>query len=94
VKVELAPEAEADLEAIALFIARDDPVAAVAWVDRLVERAHAIAKAPRAGRVVPEVGDPAIREVFLKSYRIIYRTEAHRILVLTILEGHRRLRPK
>jgi hypothetical protein len=42
--------------------------------------------------VVPEVGDPDIREVFLRTYRIIYRIEPDRILVLTIFEGHRRLR--
>jgi hypothetical protein len=42
--------------------------------------------------MVPEVEDPDIREVFLKSYRIVYRVEARRILVLTVFEGHRKLR--
>jgi hypothetical protein len=38
------------------------------------------------------LSDPDVREVFLRTYRIIYRIEPARILVLTIFEGHRRLR--
>lgn len=84
-KVELTERAQADLEEIAEYIARDNPVAAEAWVDKLLDKAQAAAVQPRAGRVVPEVGDPDIREVFLRTYRIIYRIEPARILVLTVL---------
>ena len=41
---------------------------------------------------MPEIGDRTIREVLLKSYRIIYRVEPKRIIVLTVVEGHRKLR--
>jgi addiction module RelE/StbE family toxin len=92
VAAEFSPEALADLEDICAYIARDNPKAAEAWVDRLVDRAEQASLQPRGGRVVPEVGDPEIREVFLRSYRIIYRIEQGRIVVLTVLEGHRRLR--
>lgn len=91
-KAEFSPAAVADLEAIAHYIARDNPKAAAAWVDRLVDRAEKAATLPSSGRVVPEVGDPTIREVFVRTYRIIYRIEAQRILVLTVFEGHRRLK--
>jgi addiction module RelE/StbE family toxin len=92
VKTEFSPAAVADLEAIARYITRDNPKAAATWVDRLVDRAEKAAVAPRVGRVVPEVGNPEIREVFVRTYRIIYRIEADRILVLTVFEGHRRLK--
>jgi addiction module RelE/StbE family toxin len=92
VKTDFSPTAIADLEEIASYIARDNPRAAEAWVDKLVDRAELAALQPRGGRVVPEVGDPDIREVFLRTYRIIYRIDPDRILVLTIFEGHRRLR--
>jgi toxin ParE1/3/4 len=92
VKTDFSPAALADLEEIGLYIARDNPRAAEVWVDRLVDRAEKAAFQPRGGRVVPEVGDPDIREVFLRTYRIIYRIEPGRILVLTIIEGHQRLR--
>jgi plasmid stabilization system protein ParE len=52
-RVELSPTAEADLEAIALYIARNNPRAAEAWVDRLIEAARKALAAPLAGRVVP-----------------------------------------
>ncbi len=91
-RTEFSPQALADLDAIALYIARDDPDTALAWADKLVDRAERAARAPRGGRIVPEWGDPDIREVFLKAYRIIYRIEATRILVLTVFEGHHRLR--
>jgi len=90
--VEFSPNAQADLEEIALYIARDDPLAAEAWVQKLIVTAEKAAILPRAGRVVPELRDPDIREVFLRSYRIVYRVEKTRILVLTVFEGHRRLR--
>jgi len=92
VRVEISAEALADLDAIFDHIARDKPQAALRWVEKLLDRAESAGQQPRAGRVVPEVGDLAIREVILKNYRIIYRVEAKRLLVLTIIEGHRRLR--
>ena len=92
--VELTAQAQADLEEIAAYIARDNPIAAEAWVDKLLDKAEQASAQPRAGRVVPEIGDPDIREVFLRTYRIIYRVEPTRILILTVLEGHRRLRLK
>ncbi len=91
-RTDFSPTAIADLEEIGLYIARDNPLAAERWLDKLVDRAEKAAFQPRSGRVVPEVGDPDIREVFLRTYRIIYKIEAERILVLTILEGHRKIR--
>jgi addiction module RelE/StbE family toxin len=92
VRADFTAEATADLEDIAQYIARDNPAAAAAWVDKLVDRAEKAAAHPLAGRTVPEMRDPTIREVFLRTYRIIYRVESTRILVLTVMEGHRKLR--
>lgn len=90
-KVEYSAEAQADLDSIFDFIALDSPRAAAEWTESLVQRAESIGKFPRKGRVVPELSDPGVREVFLGAYRIIYRLEASRVLVLTIIEGHHRL---
>ncbi len=91
-RVDVSPEAQDDLTAIAEYIAADDPVAADAWGARLVARAQLAGLHPRAGRMVPEWGDPRVREVLLRTYRIIYRVDAKRILVLRVLEGRARLR--
>lgn len=91
-KTDFSAQALADLEEIARFIARDDPAAAVAWGDKLVDRAEEAGQHPLAGRVVPEFVDRTLREVLLQGYRIVYRLEKKRIVVLTVIEGHRRLR--
>jgi toxin ParE1/3/4 len=87
------PQALRDLHAIRRFIARDDPVAARRWVVRLQDRARAAASVLLAGRVVPEFDRADMREVFLRSYRIVYRVLDDELHVLTVFEGHRLLRP-
>ncbi|QRK10852.1 type II toxin-antitoxin system RelE/ParE family toxin [Archangium violaceum] len=59
------------------------------WVERLRQRAQEAASIPRAGRRVPEVDREHIREVLLRSYRIVHRVVRDDIEVLTIFEGHR-----
>jgi plasmid stabilization system protein ParE len=43
--------------------------------------------------MVPEIGDPAIRERFAYNFRIIYRLEAERVLVAAVIHGSRLLQP-
>jgi toxin ParE1/3/4 len=69
-------------------------VAARRWIERLRERARAAAAVPLAGRKTPELGREDIREVLMRTYRIIYRVRAEGIQVLTVIEGRRLLRPE
>ncbi len=82
--------ARADLAAIGDHIAADNPPAALRWVDRLISDVERAAAMPLAGRIVPEYADRRdIRELFRRSYRIVYRVGDEAIEVLTIFEGHR-----
>jgi len=82
--------AKDDLAAIGDYIAADNPVAAMRWVDRLIADVERAAEMPLAGRVVPEYADRQdIREVLRRTYRIVYRAREEAIVVLTIFEGHR-----
>jgi toxin ParE1/3/4 len=65
--------AAADLMAIGEHIAADDPTAARAWVEKLRQRAANASKMRRTGRVVPEIARDDVREVFQRTYRIVYR---------------------
>lgn len=58
-------EALGDVDAIANYIARDSVHYAKRIVAELFELSDRIADAPEAGRVVPELNDPALRERFL-----------------------------
>jgi toxin ParE1/3/4 len=87
--IEWTERALADLQRIEDYIAADDPLAAGRWVGRLIARAEAAASMPLAGRVIPERARQNVREVFVRTYRIVYRVREAGILVLTVFEGHR-----
>lgn len=83
--------AVSDLIAIGDYIAADDANAARRWVETLRQRALKASKLPRAGRVVPEIRRDDVREVFVRTYRIVYRIVEDGIVVLCVFEGHRLL---
>ena len=80
-----------DLVAIGDYIAADNQAAAAKWIARLRERIERAHETPRAGRIVPELEREEVREVFLRTYRLVYRVESTGITVLTVFEGHRLL---
>jgi addiction module RelE/StbE family toxin len=87
----LSLQAKADLRRIGHRIARDNPEAAVAWVQKLQDRARLAGQAPWQGRKVLEVDREDIREAIVGNYRIVYIVQAKAVLILTIFEGHRLL---
>ena len=88
-----SPEAVEDIESIASYIERDSAWYAKAVASKIVETAETIPDFPELGRIVPEIGDAAIRERFVYSYRIIYRLEPERVLVAAVIHGSRLLQP-
>lgn len=84
-----SPEAIEDIEAIAAYIERDSLWYARAVAAKIVETAETIPEFPELGRVVPEVGDASVRERFVYSYRVIYRVDPERILVVAVIHGSR-----
>jgi plasmid stabilization system protein ParE len=77
-----AASARSDLLEIARYIGSDDTDAARRWIRRLRARALSAAERPLSGRVVPEFKRGTIREVIERTYRIVYRVERARIVVL------------
>jgi plasmid stabilization system protein ParE len=77
--------ASADLQEIEDFIARDSPLHAVNFVDRIVEAAETLQQAPQLGRVVPEFGRTDLRELLFRGYRIVYLVKGG---VVSILSPH------
>ena len=86
-------EAGENLIDIEEFIARDSVERAIRFVDALIDHAEVIlTDNPRSGRTVPETGNPNIRELIYRGYRIVYRLNGGPIEILTVFEGHRLLR--
>lgn len=86
-----SPEAVEDLESIASYISRDSAHYARSVVSRIVAAAESIPDNPHLGREVPELGSPAFRERFVHKFRVIYRVDADRVLVVAIIHGSRLL---
>jgi toxin ParE1/3/4 len=91
-KLRWSERAVNDLIAIQQYIAQDNPQTAKAWVAKLRQRARNAANTALIGRIVPEFNQSDIREVFLGSYRIVYRVGNESILILTVFEGHQLLK--
>ena len=88
-KVVWTPLAVDRASEITEHIALDNPTAASQWVEGLFKTVERLAKFPKHGRVVPEVGRSDIRELLYESYRIIYRVELKRVSILTVRHGRR-----
>lgn len=80
-----------ELEHAANYIAQDSPRYAAAFVDAVRSAARSLRRFPNRGRVVPEVGDEAVSELFVKSYRLIYETRREHVVILALIHGARRL---
>ena len=63
----------ADLAATQAFIEADSPAYAKVVLRRLISAVDPLRDFPHMGRGVEEFPDPAIREVVLRPYRIVYR---------------------
>ncbi len=85
-------QARDDLREIKRFIARQAPKTASAFIRRIKASVERLRDFPESGHVVPEVADPVIREVIKGNYRVIYRVEETRVVVLTVYHGARLLR--
>ena len=81
------------LDEIEGFIAGDNPENVKAFVERLIARGGSLSDFHARGRVVPELSNPSIRELLVDNYRIVYRCDFNRIVILTVFEAHRSLRP-
>ena len=72
---------------IAEYIARDNPSAAMIWVETLFDKVEILKSSPKSGRVVPESKRDDIRELIYGNYRIIYRVDKNILSVLTVRHG-------
>src|SRR3972149_2232018 len=82
-----SPEAVEDIDAIAVYIERDSPWYARAVASKIVETAESIPEYPELGRMVPEIDDPAIRERLVHRYRLVYRLDEARVLIVAVIHG-------
>lgn len=83
--------ARADLRLAVAFLARDPPDAAERLGRALIEGGRSLSELAERGRVVPELGDPAVRELLLGSYRVVYEVFPDHVGIARIIHSSRDL---
>lgn len=84
-----AESGRAALDEIITYIAEDSPSAAGHVLAATLEAAASLATLSERGRIVPELNDRSVREIFVFRYRLMYRVEEQRVVVLTFVHGAR-----
>ncbi len=90
-RLEWSAEAIEDIEAIASFIEKDSLTYAQAVVSKFLEKAEILQEFPEMGRTVPELNTEHIREIFVYSYRLVYKVYENKILIVAVIHGKRLL---
>ncbi len=92
VKLHWTPQAIEDLEAIFKYLSHDSRSVAKLIAEQIYYRVDQLRHFPLSGRMVPEVEDEAIRELFYKNYRIVYQVlnEDH-LRIITVFHSSKNL---
>ena|SRR6056300_997409 len=81
-----------ELDAIAEYIALDDPAAASLLVKTVLDKTKRLQDFPRSGRIPPELPNSVYREIVVPPCRIFYRLDDTRVFLLFVLREERLLR--
>ena len=82
----------ADLEAIADYIAVENPTAAGEFVRRVLTHIDKLEQHPRLGPVSPELEESRYRQIVESPCRVIYREEGQKVFILHVMRSERLLR--
>lgn len=81
-----------DLDAIADYIALENPVAAQKLVRRIFRHVEQLAGHPESGSQLAELKDWSYRQIVEPPCRVFYRHENIRVFILHVMRSEQRLR--
>ena len=84
-----AESAQRALDDILTDIALESPAGAAKVLIRALDVADRLSTLSERGRVVPELGESTLREVFVYEYRLLYRVGEDRVVIRAFLHGAR-----
>lgn len=90
-RVEWSNFARDDLEDLVQYISRDSSFYARRFSEKIVLATRRLRDFPESGRTIPETEDQTLREIIVQGYRVMYRLEADRVLILAIMHSSRNL---
>ena len=85
-----AHSAVADLEEVQAWYRRlDAPEVGARVIAGIIAQIERLSEFPESGRVVPEFDVPSLREIIDPPFRIVYRLQAERVLIVRIRRSER-----
>ena len=92
-RVKWTEPAWSNLEGAAAYIGQDSPRYAATLIREARDAARSLREFANRGRVVPEIGDATIRELFVfhQRYRMLYRVLDDEVHILAFIHGARDL---
>lgn len=91
--VEFAESALVDLETLRAWYAEQGvPAVGRRLVGEIVAQVEQLAAFPESGRIVPELGLAAVRELLHPPFRIVYRVSETKIWIVRVWRSERLLR--
>jgi toxin ParE1/3/4 len=91
--VRFAESALSDLAGIQeWYAAKGCPAVGDRLTAEIFQRVEVLADHPDIGRIVPEFGQPFLRELIHPPFRIVYRRESKRVRVVRVWRSERLLR--
>jgi plasmid stabilization system protein ParE len=92
-RISLAESALSDLAGIQEWYAAEGvPEVGDRLVAEIFQRLEVLADQPDIGRIVPEFGQPFLRELIHPPFRIVYRRDSLRVRIVRVWRGERLLR--
>ena len=82
----------ADLDAIADYIALENPVAASELVKRVFGHIEQLVDHPESGSRPQELGKSRYRQIVEPPCRVFYRYDGHKVFILHVMRSERLLR--
>ena len=84
-RVRWSPSAENALDEAIAFVFKESPSTAKRLLEEVLTAAASLSTLSERGSHVPEVDDPAIRQLLCNPYRVIYRVEDQEVVILALL---------
>ena len=81
-----------DLDAIADYIALENPVAASALIKRIFGLVEQLVDHPESGSRPQELGRSRYRQIVEPPCRVFYRYDGHKVFILYVMRSERLLR--
>ena len=83
--VEWAGRAKSDLRLAVEYIRKDSPKSAKAFLGQVFETTRLLSSFSERGRVVPDFNDPAVRQVLVGRYRVLYEVHPDAVWIMRVL---------